>query len=135
MRPPATAADSSSPAPKHKGGRPPIAISWPILDALLSVQATLVEVAEHFGYSEDTIQRAVEREHGVGFAEYSAQKRAKGKLSLRRKQFQLALGGDRTMLIWLGKQYLCSRKAVGEGRARPCGAGATGSRSRSLRSR
>lgn len=42
----------------------------------------------------------------MSFAEYSDQKRAKGKLSLRRKQFQLALSGDRTMLIWLGKQYL-----------------------------
>lgn len=29
-----------------------------------------------------------------------------GKMSLRRKQVELALDGDRTMLIWLGKQQL-----------------------------
>ena len=27
-------------------------------------------------------------------------------MSLRRKQYELALEGDRTMLIWLGKQHL-----------------------------
>lgn len=29
-----------------------------------------------------------------------------GKLKLRRKQFELAMEGDRSMLVWLGKQYL-----------------------------
>lgn len=33
---------------------------------------------------------------------YSAQ----GRASIRRKQFELAMEGDRTMLIWLGKQHL-----------------------------
>lgn len=36
------------------------------------------------------------------FSVYSAAARG----SLRRKQFELAMNGDRTMLIWLGKQYL-----------------------------
>lgn len=86
------------------------------MDALLGVQATLVEVAAHFHCSEDTIERAVERDHGMGFAEYRDKKSGTGKLSLRRKQFALALGGpdgrggffppNVTMLIWLGKQYL-----------------------------
>ncbi len=31
---------------------------------------------------------------------------ADGKISLRRKQKELALEGDRSMLVWLGKQYL-----------------------------
>ena len=35
---------------------------------------------------------------------------AAGKVSLRRKQFELALKGDRTMLIWLGKQHLGQRE-------------------------
>ena len=33
---------------------------------------------------------------------YSAQ----GRASIRRKQFELAMEGDKTMLIWLGKQQL-----------------------------
>lgn len=32
-----------------------------------------------------------------------------GRESLRRKQFELALSGDRTMLIWLGKNVLGQR--------------------------
>lgn len=31
---------------------------------------------------------------------------AEGKVSIRRTQYQLALDGDKTMLIWLGKQHL-----------------------------
>lgn len=96
----------------NKGGRPPIVINWQIFDALCGVQATLTELAGHFGCSEDTIERAVQRDHGMGFAEYFAQKRGKGLLSLRRKQFALALGGDRTMLIWLGKQHLGQREPI-----------------------
>lgn len=31
---------------------------------------------------------------------------AEGKMSIRRKQFELAMDGDKAMLTWLGKQYL-----------------------------
>lgn len=42
-------------------------------------------------------------------AEAIAEGQAKGKMSLRRKQFQLAQKGDRQMLIWLGKNTLDQR--------------------------
>jgi hypothetical protein len=35
-----------------------------------------------------------------------AQKRQAGFVSLRRKQYELAMAGNATMLIFLGKQYL-----------------------------
>ena len=35
-----------------------------------------------------------------------AQKRKAGFVSLRRKQYELAMAGNATMLIFLGKQYL-----------------------------
>lgn len=50
-------------------------------------------IAEHFGDT-PTWEEA--------FNYYSAT----GKASLRRAQFQLALDGDKTMLIFLGKNYL-----------------------------
>ena len=41
------------------------------------------------------------------FAEYVEQKQmAFAKPKLRKAQFDCALGGNATMLIWLGKQYL-----------------------------
>jgi hypothetical protein len=42
----------------------------------------------------------------MSFSEYLQAKRGEGKELLRAKQFQSAMDGDRTMQIWLGKQYL-----------------------------
>ncbi len=88
------------------GGRPRIEIGWADFDRLCEVQCTLAEIAAHFGVSEDPIERAVKREHRVNFADYFAQKRNAGFVSLRRKQCELAMAGNATMLIFLGKQYL-----------------------------
>lgn len=88
------------------GGRPKKKIDWGEFDKLCALQATLEEIASWFTCSVDTIERAVEREKGMSFAEYFALKRGKGKVALRRKQYQVALEGNPTMLIWLGKQYL-----------------------------
>ena len=42
----------------------------------------------------------------VSFSEYLKKHGAKGKMSLRRKQFEVANAGSIPMLIWLGKQQL-----------------------------
>lgn len=89
-----------------KAGRPKIEIDWEAFDKLCHIHCTLQELASYFDCSEDTIERAVKRQKKMNFAEYYAQKAGKGKISLRRRQFQLAMSGDKTMLIWLGKQYL-----------------------------
>jgi hypothetical protein len=89
-----------------KVGRPRIQIDWKKFDDLCADQCTLREIASAFDCSEDTIERAVKRTYKVNFAEYFSLKRCRGFISLRRKQMELALSGDKTMLIWLGKQYL-----------------------------
>lgn len=81
-------------------------IDWEQFDKLCSIQCSQREIAHWFECSVDTIERAVEREKGMKFAEYFEQKRGRGKIALRRKQYEKALGGDNTMLLWLGKQYL-----------------------------
>ncbi len=81
-------------------------IAWPEFDKLCSIQCTLREIAAYFDCSEDTIERACKRDKKLGFAEYYGQKAGIGKISLRRKQFEVAMSGDKTMLIWLGKQLL-----------------------------
>lgn len=81
-------------------------INWTEFDKLCAMQCPLSEIASWFECCEDTIETAVKREQGMSFSEYFAQKRGKGKISLRRKQMELALAGDKVMLIWLGKQYL-----------------------------
>ena len=89
--------------------RPRKQIDWEEFDKLCMIQATQGEIAAWFDCTVDTIENAVKREHKVRFSEYFAQKRGKGKISLRRKQFQVALSGNVTMLIWLGKQLLGQR--------------------------
>lgn len=89
-----------------KMGRPPIEIDWREFDKLCSLQCSLIEIAGWFNCSIDTIENKVKETHGVTFSEYFAIKRSHGKISLRRKQYETALSGNPTMLIWLGKQYL-----------------------------
>ena len=40
------------------------------------------------------------------FADYYKQKKGHGKIAIRRKQFQTAMEGNVSMLIWLGKNWL-----------------------------
>jgi len=89
-----------------KSGRPRIKIDWETFDKLCHIQCSQREIAGWFSCSEDTIDRAVQREKKMGFAEYFEQKRGPGKIALRRKQYESAMSGNVTLLIWLGKQYL-----------------------------
>jgi hypothetical protein len=79
-------------------------------EKLCGIQCTLPEMAAFFGYSEDTVERWAEREYGMKFAEVFSQKRGKGRVSLRRMQWQTAASGNPTMQIFLGKQYLNQRE-------------------------
>ena len=93
-------------SPMSEMGRPKIEINWEEFDKLCALQCTLLEFAAYFNCSDDTIERRVKEKHSVTFAEYYDQKRGSGKISLRRKQFQTAMSGNPTMLVWLGKQWL-----------------------------
>lgn len=64
------------------------------------------EVAATLGIHPDTLYNTCERDHKTGFSAYSATKRASGDRLLKVKQFEIAMTGDRTMLVWLGKQRL-----------------------------
>lgn len=58
--------------------------------------------------SDKTLDGWCKRTYGERFSEVFAQKRGKGKVSLRRMQFRLA-EKNASMAIWLGKQYLGQR--------------------------
>lgn len=89
-----------------KMGRPQIEINAEEFEKLCGLQCTLVEIAEWFKCSEDTIERWCKRTHGVTFAEVFKRKSSSGKMSLRRKMFEVALSGNVGMLVWLSKQHL-----------------------------
>ena len=89
--------------------RPKAIIDWKKVDFYLRAHCDGVGIAGILGVCPDTLYLACQEEHKMGFSEYSAQKKSEGKEMLRGKQFQLAVEGDKTMLIWLGKQYLDQR--------------------------
>lgn len=91
---------------KSNVGRKKIQLDWEQFDKLCGLQCTLREIASYFDCSEDTIERRCKEDKSTHFADYKAQKAGKGRIGLRRKQYELAMAGDKTMLIWLGKQYL-----------------------------
>jgi hypothetical protein len=79
---------------------------WKFIEALCKIQCTGEEIAFALGISYDTLQRRVVETHGISFAEYYKRESAGGRASLRRAQWNKAMEGNPTMLIWLGKQYL-----------------------------
>lgn len=85
--------------------RPRIEIDQKAFESLCGLQCTLVEIADFFDCSEDTIERWCKRTYKKSFAEVFKQKREKGKVSLRRAQFRLA-ETSAAMAIFLGKNYL-----------------------------
>lgn len=93
-----------------KMGRPKVNIEKEDFEKLCSMQCTLIEIAGFFDCSEDTIERWCKETYEETFADVFKRKSAKGKISVRRKQFQVADSGNATMLIWLGKQYLGQRE-------------------------
>lgn len=96
--------------------RPEIPIDLVELEKLGKLQATHLELAAWFNVHPDTIENRFKSAklyaHGVHkltFRQIFERGQANGRVSLRRKQMQLAEAGNCTMLIWLGKQVLGQR--------------------------
>lgn len=91
---------------KKKNGRPAKKLDYSIIDNLCALHCTGEEIAAFLNVDYDTLNAGIKRKTKKTFSEYFAIKSSKGKISLRRKQYELAMAGDKVMLIWLGKQYL-----------------------------
>lgn len=89
-----------------KQGRPRKEIDQNQFEKLCGLQCTKEEFCCYFDCDEDTINNWCKRTYGQVFSVVFKQKRGGGKISLRRKQFEVALAGNPTMLIWLGRNYL-----------------------------
>ena len=78
--------------------RPKLDIDPAKVEALASFGCTNVEIASVFDCDESTISKRFSRNLTKG--------RESGKIRLRQKQFDVAMKGNVSMLIWLGKQVL-----------------------------
>lgn len=95
-----------------KMGRPRIEIDKKIFENLCAIQCTEVEICDCFECCEDTLNSWCKRTYKKTFSEIYAQKRGRGRSSLRRMQWKAAEKGNATMLVWLGKQYLDQKNKI-----------------------
>ena len=87
-----------TPKDKTKVGRPKLNIDGDKISKWISYGATVREIADVENCSEDHI-------HTV-FREKITKGKFERNIRLRKAQIELALSGNCSMLIWLGKQYL-----------------------------
>jgi hypothetical protein len=76
-----------------------------VVEALAACLCTFEEMAAYLNLGEATVYRLMKKPQG-DFAAAVKKGKHYGAASLRRKQYQLALEGNVTMLIWLGKNSL-----------------------------
>jgi hypothetical protein len=95
---------------KNKGGRPTKYFDeeqWKQFEQLCAIQCTKLEICDWFDIDDKSLEKYVNKRYNLSFSEVFRRKRTKGFISLRRKQYQAAMeSGDKTLLIWLGKQWL-----------------------------
>lgn len=93
---------------KRPVGRPRIELTekeWEMAGNMAHIQATGTEIAHVLGLSYDTFERRLIEKGYQNFAEWYEQKSSGGKISLRRRQYEMSKH-NATMALWLGKQWL-----------------------------
>ena len=76
------------------------------VEKLASCGLTNKEIAEALGYDDSTLKRK--------FENFLTKGKANLKQRLKRKQIEVALAGNVSMLIWLGKNYLGQADKIDE---------------------
>ena len=87
-------------------GRPKIDIKWDEVEKYLIAGASGQAIADTLGICNETLYRRCKEIYKMNFTDYVAKKRQKGNSMLHYKQYQAAMDGNVSMLIWLGKQRL-----------------------------
>ena len=93
------------PQPKRRGPKF-LPIDWDKVESLIIKGCSGIQIAAVFNVTPETLYERCQRDIGKFYSLYSHEKFQKGNASLHAKQFELALKGDKTLLIWLGKQRL-----------------------------
>ena len=92
---------------KYKtAGRPKAIIDWNYVGKMLEADASAEGIAATINIDRGTLYKRCITDNKCEFTTFSASKKAKGNELLKAKQFQVAMSGDKVMLIWLGKQRL-----------------------------
>ena len=88
-----------------KMGAPRKELNWEEFEGLCKLQCTEMEMCSYFDIDSNTLELRIKEEYNKTFSEVFKLKRGKGKISLRRKQWNLATDSP-AMAIFLGKNFL-----------------------------
>ncbi len=86
--------------------RPKKVINQKQFESLCAIQCTKEEICNILEVTEKTLQNWCKETYNEDFSLVFRQKKAGGKMSLRRKQWEIAQKGNSTMLVWMGKNML-----------------------------
>ena len=86
--------------------RPKKVINQKQFESLCAIQCTQEEICNVLEVSEKTLINWCQETYGDSFSKVFRQKKELGRMSLRRKQWELAQSGNSTMQVWLGKNIL-----------------------------
>ena len=78
---------------------------WEQLDALI-IWSDEQYCAERLGLDRNTLAARIKEKSGLSFSAYKDQKKEAMRVNLRKKQYDVAMAGNVSMLIWLGKNEL-----------------------------
>lgn len=98
-------ATKNSSKPKKKMGRPKKVIDQSQFEGMCAIQCTEEEICLVLGVSDETLNKWCKETYGATFLEVFKQKRALGKMSLRRAGFNLAKKSA-PVHIFYAKNYL-----------------------------
>jgi hypothetical protein len=87
-------------------GRPPLPIDWDEVGTWVMKGCSGPQIAAIIGLHPETVYDRCVKDLGISYTEFSYKNRAKGDSALHGAQFDAALKGNTSMLIWLGKQRL-----------------------------
>jgi len=100
-------------------GRPRKELDWHLLDSLVALDAQLDYCAEKqlekwgetsckqtIKAAREVIERRIRERFDITFTEYKNKRLEPLRISLRKKQIEVAMKGNTVMLIFLGKNYL-----------------------------
>ena len=90
-------------------GRPESIIDEKQFVAMCQIQCTMAEICGILDVDEKTLTKWCKATFNMSFSQIYRQKKQGGKVSLRRMQWKNAEGGNVTMQIFLGKNYLGQR--------------------------
>lgn len=76
---------------------------------LMKFWPTLADCAGFLSCSEDTITRFIKKEEGLSFWDFRDKYFGSTRIKLRQKALQMAMSGDRALMIFLLKNY-CGMK-------------------------